>query len=57
MLQPLSTWGCWEQQSEPKTKVEGQDVEESGPIRNSVTTRPATYHPIFFPSNMWMTIY
>lgn len=57
MLKSLSTWGGWEQQSEPKRNVEGQDVEEPGPIRNSVTTRQAAYHPIVFPPNMWMTVY
>lgn len=53
MLKSLST----SQQPEPKRKVEGQDVVESGSIRNSVTTRPAAYHLILFPSNMWMTVY
>lgn len=32
-------------------------MEEPGPIRISVTTRQAAYHPIVFPPNMWMTDY
>lgn len=47
-----STLDWQDQQSEPKGKAGGRDVEESGLIRNSSTMRQAAYGPNLFPSSM-----